>query len=154
MNANPTAAVLGLLAIMSCTAFSQAVPATPTKFNTKPVGSATGTTGASINPPAANSVVRHVTYLALSPLRQWNSTDGKSLFGTLIAWEESVITTPGGTSAPTLQTAPIAAKPTVLKNNKARFLIDHKVFEVPLNRLAVEERTFVEDLQKAVNLKP
>ncbi len=133
---------------------AQAVPTTPTKFSVKPVGNSTNTTGASINPPPAQPAVRKVTtYLTLSPLRQWNSTDGKSLMGKLIAWEETV-TTSAAVEAAAAPTAPITTKPTVLKNNKARFLIDNKAYEVPLDRLAPAEQKFITDLQVAIAAKP
>lgn len=131
------------------------VPTTPTKFSIKPVGNPTASTGATINrtPATTSSSIRQVIYLTLSPLRQWNSADGKSLMGKLIAWEETVTTTTG-TTAPTPPSAPIATKPTILKDNKVRFLIDQKSYEVPLDRLAAEEQKFIKDLQKAIAAKP
>ena len=143
----------GLLALPPCAVVAQAVPTTPTNFNTKPVGAATGTTGASINPPATITSIRQVTYLTLSPLRQWSSTDGKSLMGKLIAWEETVPTIRGSIT-PVPESASITTKPTVVRNNKARLLIESKAFEVPLDRLAVEERKFIQDLQNAIAGKP
>jgi len=143
----------GLLVVLPCAVLAQAVPTTPTKFNTKPVGSATGTTGATINPPATVTSIRHVTYLTLSPLRQWNSTEGKSLMGKLIAWEETVTNT-RGTTTPATESAPMTRKPTVVRNNKARLLIDTKAVEVPLDRLAAEERKFIQELQSAIAGKP
>ena len=153
MKANVVLSGAGLLALLPLTVCGQAVPATPTKFTTRPVGSATGTTGASINPPATKSTIRQVTYLTLSPLRQWNSTDGKSLLGKLIAWEENVTTT-SGTTAPITQSAPLTTKPTVLKNNKARLLVENKAYELALDRLGADEQKFIQDLHKALSIKP
>ena len=137
------------------TALAQVVPTTPTKFSIKPVGNPTASTGATINrtPATTSSSIRQITYLTLSPRRQWKSTDGKSLMGKLIAWEETVTTTKGST-APTLSSAPIATKPTILKDNKVRFLVDQKSYEVPLDRLAAEEQKFIKDLQTAIAAKP
>lgn len=156
MHANflPFPAAAFLLAFPGA-ALAQVVPTTPTKFSIKPVGNPTASTGATINrtPATTSSSIRQITYLTLSPLRQWNSTDGKSLMGKLIAWEETVTTTKGST-APTLSSAPIATKPTILKDNKVRFLVDQKSYEVPLDRLAAEEQKFIKDLQTAIAAKP
>ena len=143
----------GLLALLPCAVVAQVVPTTPTKFNTKPVGAATSTNGTTINPPATVTSIRQVTYLTLTPLRQWNSTEGKSLMGKLIAWEETVTTT-RGTATPATESAAITTKPTVVRNNKARLLIETKAVEVPLDRLAAEERQFIQDLQSAIARKP
>ena len=156
MHANflPFPAAAFLLAFPGA-ALAQVVPTTPTKFSIKPVGSPTASTGATINrnPATTSSSIRQVIYLTLTPLRQWNSTDGKSLMGKLIAWEETFTTTKGST-APTPPSSPIATKPTVLKDNKVRFLIDQKSYEVPLDRLAAEEQKFIKDLQTAIAAKP
>ena len=152
MKANVVLSGAGLLALLPLTVCGQVVPTTPTKFSVKPVGSRTGTTGASINSPSTKSTIRQVTYLTLSPLRQWNSTDGKSLMGKLIAWEETVTTT-SGTTAPVAQSAPLTTKPTVLKNNKVRLLVDNKAYELALDRLGAEEQKFIQDLHKALSPK-
>ena len=145
----------GLLCFLCAQSGAQVVPTTPTRFTTKPVGESTASTGATIqgtSAPSAAPTFRQVTYLTLSPLRQWNSTDGKSRMGKLIAWEETVTTTKG--AAPSPQSAPITTKPTVLKENKVRLLIDNKAYEVPLDRLAAEEQKFIKDLQAAITAKP
>ncbi len=140
-----------LLLAVPAAALAQVVPTTPTKFSTKPVGAATATTGATINPPSTAPAVKHITYLTLSPLRQWTSTDGKTLMGKLIAWEETV------TSGPTPQAAtapPITTRPTVLKNNQVRLLIDRKAYPVALERLDPASRKFIEELQANLASKP
>ena len=149
MKANLPMFGAGLLAFFPCTALAQVSPTTPTRFNTKPVGAATSTNGASINPPATVTSIRQVIYLTLSPLRQWNSIDGKSLMGKLIAWEETVTTTRGA-PPPAAGSAAIATNPTVVKNSKIRLLIESKAVEVPLERLAADERKFIQDLQTAI----
>ena len=148
--------VAGTICFLTGPAGEQVVPTTPTKFNTRPVGGATASTGATVNSTSSATParsVRQVTYLTLSPLRQWNSTDGKSLMGKLIAWEETVTTTQG-IAAPAPQTAPITSKPTILKENKVRLLVETKAYEVPLDRLAADERKFITDLQTALAVKP
>ncbi|MDB6069090.1 MAG: hypothetical protein JWL81_261 [Verrucomicrobiales bacterium] len=119
-------------------------PTTPTKFDTKKVGAATATNGATITPSSTAPTVRRITYLTLSPLRQWTGSDGKTLTGKLIAWEETVDTSP---SKP-LSTKPITEKPTLLKDNRVRLLIDNKAFEVPLTRLGAEDRKFILNIQE------
>lgn len=145
----------GVLSLLCAHSGAQVVPTTPTKFTTKPVGESTASTGATINgnsAPTAAPTFRQVTYLTLSPLRQWNSTEGTVRMGKLVAWEETVTTTKG--AAPSPQSAPITTKPTVLKENKVRLLIDQKAYEVPLDRLAAEEQKFILDLQAAILAKP
>ena len=123
-----------LLLAIPAAALAQVVPTTPTKFSTKPVGAATATTGAAISPPSTAPAVKQITYLTLSPLRQWTSTDGKTLMGKLIAWEETV--TPG------------------LKNNQVRLLVDHKAYPVPLERLDPDARKFIGELEAQLAAKP
>lgn len=147
-----TVTLLAFLSLPPAAAPGQAVPTTPTKFDTKPVGAATSSTGAAIAPPKAPaSTLRQVTYLTLSPLRTWTSTDGKSLNGKLIAWEETVTT---GPTPQALPDQPLTTRPTVLKNNKARLLIGTKAYEVPLDRLGPEEQKFIRDLQTRLAAKP
>ena len=140
-----------LLLAVPASAMAQVVPTTPTKFSTKPVGAATATTGAAINPPSTAPTVKQITYLTLSPLRQWTSTDGKTLMGKLIAWEETV------TSGPTPQSAtapPVTTRPTVLKNNQVRLLVDRKAYPVALERLDPDARKFIGELEAQLAAKP
>ena len=140
-----------LLLAVPGAALAQVVPTTPTKFSTKRVGAATATTGATINPPSTTPTVKHITYLTLSPLRQWTSTDGRTLMGKLIAWEETVTTGPAPQSA---TAPPVTTRPTVLKNNQVRLLIDHKAYPVPLERLDPDARKFIGELQAHLAAKP
>jgi hypothetical protein len=137
---------------LSAAAPAQVVPTTPTKFDIKPVTGPTASAGATISPNSTKPTVRQTTYLTLSDLRQWKSTDGKTLMGKLIAWEETVTTTTS-TPAPVAD-KPITNKPTVLKNNKARLLVDNKAFEVPLDRLGAEEQKFIQQLHTRLTAKP
>lgn len=137
------AAVFSLQVIASQAQTTPVTPTTPTKFDTKKVGAATSTNGAAITPSSTAPTVRRITYLTLSPLRQWTGTDGKTLMGKLIAWEEIVDSNP---SKP-LSTKPITEKPTLLKDNRVRLLIDNKAFEVPLTRLGAEDQKFIQTIQ-------
>lgn len=138
------AMVLAGLLLFPVLGQAQAVPTTPTKFDIKPVTGPTSSAGATISPKSTAPMVRQTTYVALSPLRQWTSSDGKTLMGKLIAWEESVTTT-AGTPPPVAQKL-LTEKPTVLKDGKARLLIDNKAYELPLARLDGESQKFIQQL--------
>ena len=147
-----------LLALASAgTARSQVVPATPKKFATRSIsgGGSTGSASVGLTAPKPQTTVRTTTYIALGDARQWKSTDGKSLLGKLIAFEDLVVETKlenGAKSAPAPPPA-MPDKPTVVRDGKARLLIDTRPFEVPLDRLSDEDRKLVEGIQNAVNAK-
>ena len=151
--------VMLLLAVVAAReARSQVVPATPNKFATRTI-SGGGTTGsASVGfaaPAKPQSTVRTTTHIALGDTRQWKSTDGKTLLGKLIAFEDFVVETKIENSAKPAPAAPPAMpeKPTVVRDGKARLLIDNKPVEVPLDRLSDDDRKLVESIQNAVNAK-
>jgi hypothetical protein len=121
-----------------------AVPTTPKKFDIKPITGSTATAGATVNPSSTAPSVRQTTYLTLSPLRQWSSSDGKTLMGKLIAWEETTTTTAAKAPA---DAAAITTRPTIVRGDKVRLLIDHKAFEIPLARLGAGEQEFIQKLQ-------
>lgn len=132
-------------------ASAQVVPTTPTKFDMRRLGDASSSSaGVSATPKPPQTTYREVTYISLSPLRQWKSTDGKSLLGKLIAFEDFVVTTTGAEPDPKAAAPQMPAKPTVVRDGKARLLIESKAFEVPLERLGEEERKFIEQLQTAI----
>ncbi len=139
------AAALLLLFALPSLLPAQALPTSPTTFKTKPVGAATS--GAALVPTPAP--LRQVTYLTLSPLRPWNSRDGKTLLGKLIAWEDTVTL---GPPSPTPPSPP--PKPTVLRQNKARLLIEKKACEIPLDRLSPEDQKFIQDLHARLAASP
>lgn len=133
---------------------AQVVPTTPTKFDMRRLGDASSSSaGVSATPKPPQTTYREVTYISLSPLRQWKSTDGKSLLGKLIAFEDFVVTTNGAAPDPKAASPQMPAKPTVVRDGKARLLIESKAFEVPLERLGEEERKFIEQLQSAITGK-
>ena len=148
-----------LLALASAgAARSQVVPATPSKFTTRGVGGG-GTTGSAsvgfAGSAKPQSVVRTTTHIVLGDTRQWKSTDGKTLLGKLIAFEDLVVEMKIESGVKPVPAAPPAMpeKPTVIRDGKARLLIDNKPFEVPLERLSDEDRKQVETIQNAVNAK-
>lgn len=144
MNAFLPGLAAALLLALPCPSPAQALPATPSTFHPKPVGSSTAAAGTTASP--APPSVRQVTYLTLSPLRPWISRDGKTLLGKLIAWEEAGPLDP---AAP-----PIAASPTILKQNQARLLIEKKAFAIPLDRLSPADQKWILDLQARLAAKP
>jgi hypothetical protein len=148
---------LGLLTFGIATAHAQVIPATPKKFTKRSLNSSTGTSGASITTnggsislgpsgPAPSTKVRNITYISLTESRQWKSNDGKSLLGKLIAFEDVTAETEKGAPAPGIT---LPAHPTVVKDGKARFLVDMRPYELPLDRLSQQDREFVEGIRDA-----
>ncbi len=148
-----------LLLILASTrdAGCQVLPATPKKFATRSVsgGGSTGTASVGVLAPKPQPPVRTKTYIALGDARQWKSRDGKSLLGKLIAFEDFVVETKieNGSQAAPVAPPPMPERPTVVRDGKARLLIDHKPFEVALDRLCDEDRKLVETIRDAVNAK-
>lgn len=131
-------------------------PTTPQSFKFKPVGESANA-GATVAPSAVPAV-KQTTYVTLGTPRQWKSADGNSRIGTLIAWEQSVVTIPvtdknnpasGKATAP-----PIAGKPTIVRDGKIRLLIERKAYEIPLDRLGADEKDYVQKFETALAAKP
>jgi hypothetical protein len=140
-------------------ASAQVIPATPKKFskrsmgNSGPSGASITTEGGSINlgpTVPASTKVRYTTHVALSESRQWKSTDGKSLLGKLIAFEDMTTEIAKGAAPPPF-TPP--ANPTVVKDGRARLLIDTKPYELPLERLSQTDRDFIETIRDGISRK-
>lgn len=130
-------------------------PTTGKKFETRTINGSGGNNGVSINTapqPAPSSKARLVSYFSLSDVRQWKSNDGKSLLGSIIAWEDSVVEIEAANAAAAKEAAQKAPapklpeKPTLIRDDKVRLLVNNKPFEVPLERLSEGDRKFVEDL--------
>lgn len=144
MNTLPLGVCLCVLALGLSTAGAQVViPATPTNFTKRSTGSGAGTSVTTSQAPASQTV-RYTLHVAMSQPRQWSSADGKTLLGTLIAYEEVTAETKLGAPTPEF-TRP--ANPTVVKDGKARLLIDKKPFEIPLDRLSQADREFIEKVR-------
>lgn len=153
-----------LLCTLTMIASGQVVPATPTKFTKRGVGTSTSSTSsvsgggstATIGVPQQKpeSVVRTITYLTLAPVRQWTSTEGKPLVASLIAFEESVVETPKGEAAPTTTMPKLTGKPTVVKEGKVRLLANGKPYEVALDKLSQADRDFIDKVKLGVEAKP
>jgi hypothetical protein len=138
------------------------IPATPGGFTTRVNGpgssslgvSGSGSSGLGITsrPKTQEKTVRTITYVALSEPRQWQSADGKSLLGKLIAFEDMTVEVklaPGQQPQPAAPPA-IPDKPTVVRDGKARLLVDTKPFEVLLTRLSEEDQKFIENIRAAI----
>jgi hypothetical protein len=135
----------------------QVVPATPNKFATRTItGGGTGSASIGIAQPKPQpTTVRTTAHIALGEARQWKSTDGKSLLGKLIAFEDLVVETkqePGTKPVPATLPPP-PEKPTVIRDGKARLLVDNKAYEVPLDRLGEDERKFIQQIKDAIDAK-
>lgn len=154
MNTAPPCVCLAALLLGTAALHAQvAIPATPKNF-TKRSLSNTSSNGGSISfgptSPQAASKVRYTTHVALSDARQWQSSDGKSLLGKLIAFEDITAETAKGAPPPTF-TPP--TNPTVVKDGKARLLVSEKPYELPLDRLSQADRDFIENIRTAVAKK-
>lgn len=130
-------------------------PTTGKKFETRTINGSGGNNGVSINgstTPTAPPKAKLVSYFSLSDSRQWKSNDGRSLLGSIIAFEESVIEIDAANPAAAreaAQKAPPAKlpeKPTLIRDGKVRLLVNNKPYEVALELLSTEDRKFVEDL--------
>lgn len=131
---------------------AQVVPTTPKSFKTRQIGESGASAGIASVAKPAETTYRQVTYISLSPSRQWKSADGKSLLGKLIAFEDIVVQTKN--AAPDASAKPeMPPVITVVRDGKARLLVNQKPFEVPLDRLADDERAFVLNIDAGVKAK-
>ncbi len=126
-------------------------PATPKKFKTRSDGGGLNT-GATVDPgKPENPNVRYVTHIVLYEYRMWTSADGKPLEAKLIAFEDLVSEVPKGTAEPAMPKPP--EHPTVVRNGKARLLVNKKPVEIALDRLSQQDREFIEDIKAALAKK-
>lgn len=131
------------------------LPTTGKKFETRTINGSGGNTGVSVNnttkptPPTKTTLT---SYFMLGESRQWKSTDGKSLLGTIITYEDSVIEFEAANPAAAKEAvnkappAKLPEKPTLIREGKVRLLVNQKPVEVPLTRLSEEDRKYVDDL--------
>ncbi|MCB1278989.1 hypothetical protein [Prosthecobacter sp.] len=130
-------------------------PTTGKKFETRTINGSGGNSGVSINntaQPAAPTKTKLTSYFMLGEPRQWKSTDGRSLLGTIITFEESVIEFDAANPAAAREAvekappAKLPEKPTLIRDGKVRLLVNKKPVEVPLERLSEDDRKYVDDL--------
>ncbi|HUF63754.1 MAG TPA: hypothetical protein VMN36_16880 [Verrucomicrobiales bacterium] len=68
---------------------SPVTPSHPTRFETRGVGSGVGA-GVSVS-EVKRTEVKKTVFIAVSPDRQWTSTDGRTITGSLVAFEEGEV---------------------------------------------------------------
>lgn len=145
-----------ILLMMAAPLSAQVVlPATGKKFDTRTINGSGGSSGVSVNTttqPAPPTKTKLTSFFRLGDPRQWKSTDGKSLLGAIIIFEDAVLEFEAATPAAAREAAGKAPppkmpdKPTLIREGKIRLLVNQKPVEVPLERLSDEDRKYVEDL--------
>lgn len=143
-----------LLAMAAPLSAQVVLPTTGKKFDTRPINGSAGNSNVNVNNAAqpAPTKTKLISYFLLGDLRQWKSTDGRSLLGAIITFEESVIEFDAANPAAAreaVEKAPPAKmpeKPTLIREGKIRLLVNKKPVEVPLERLSDDDRKYVEDL--------
>jgi len=138
-----------------------ATPTTPTKFGKRGVSGGASTGNASVNASTspAEATARITSHYSFGESRQWKSTDGRSLVGKMIAFEDAMIEVkrPTATEAQSAVIAAPAPKPpekfTLLREGKIRLLVNNKPYEVPLDKLGAEDQAFARQVEATVNPK-
>lgn len=124
-------------------------PATPRNFTTRPLGANISSDPVVIRREEAKpGKKRYSTHIALTDTRIWNSRDDKSLQGKLIAFEDLVVETARDAPEPTMPPAP--AKPTVIRDGKARLFINQKCYEIELIRLIQADQDLIRKIQVSI----
>mgnify|MGYP001814379837 CR=1 FL=1 len=134
--------VLGISAFAIGAAFAQS-PLTPAPAGTSKRGISGGGSfdpaGITVTPSAPpKTITKKITYMALTKKRQWISSDGKSIIGTLLAFDAG--------------DEKLFIPPTVIKDDRVRLLKDSKEFVLPIDRLSAknqDEILAIEDKVKA-----
>jgi hypothetical protein len=149
-------ALLILLAMAAPLSAQVILPTTGKKFDTRTINGSGGSGGVSIGsttkppPPTKTKLVSH---FMLGESRQWKSTDGKSLLGSIITFEDSVVEFEAANAAAAREAVAkspppkLPEKPTLIRDGKIRLLVNQKPVEVPLERLSDEDRKYVENLK-------
>lgn len=148
-----------LLAMAAPLSAQVVLPTTGKKFDTRTINGSDGNTGVSVNSttkPAPPTKTKLTSHFVLGEPRQWKSTDGKSLLGSIITFEDAVIEFEAATPAAAREAAAKAPppklpeKPTLIREGRIRLLVNQKPVEVPLERLSNEDRKYVEDLNARI----
>lgn len=122
----------------------------PKKYTTREVGGG-AEPGAKVEAPADASTARYVTHVILYDTRFWTSVEGKALSGKLIAFEDLVVTAPKDAPMPPMPAPP--EKPTLIRDDSVRLLVDKKPVVVPLERLSWQDRELIDGIQAALDRK-
>ena len=146
---------LFLLAMTASLSAQVILPTTGKKFDTRTINGSGGNAGVSINNtslPAPSTKAKLTSHFTVGEPRQWKSTDGKSLLGTIIIFEDAIIefdaANPAAAREAVAKAPPpkMPEKPTLIREGKIRLLVSQKPVEVPLERLSAEDRKYVDDL--------
>ncbi|WP_395751235.1 hypothetical protein [Prosthecobacter sp.] len=144
-----------LLAMTASLSAQVILPTTGKKFDTRTINGSGGNSGVSINntsQPAPSTKAKLTSHFTVGEPRQWKSTDGKSLLGTIIIFEDAVIELDAANPAAAREAVAKAPppkmpeKPTLIREGKIRLLVSQKPVEIPLERLSAEDRKYVDDL--------
>jgi hypothetical protein len=141
------------MALVCVSSAQMVVPPTPGKFKPRPIGDGGTNSGVNVIPKEQGkpATARYTTHIILSESRIWSSTDGKTLTGKLIAFEDLVVEAPQGAASPAIPPPP--AKPTVIRDQKVRLFINQKAVEIPLARLGQADQELIEQIQVAITKK-
>lgn len=109
-------------------------PAHPTRFETRAIGSGVGTSAIVSEPKRAE--VQKIVFIAVSPHREWTSKEGKTITGSLLAFEQGDVD-----KVP----RPFA----LIKDGKIRMLKSGsaKPFVFSMNVLSEEDQTYIQALE-------
>ena len=99
-----------------------------------------------IIPKPAPKTTRTTTYVTLTPDRKWTSSEGKTLQGKLIAFEDMIIEVPVGQ---TPEPSKPPAHPTVIKEGKVRFFINKKPYVLALDKLSAADQEEIRKIESA-----
>lgn len=131
-------AVLMLLSIVSIMpASAQVTPSTPTEFMKRGLGEGGRGGSASVGVSERTPQVRTITYIAISPLRGWTNTGGKTIQAQLLAFSVPEPGAPG----------PVE----VIRDGKVRLLVPGSKgpVEYPMEKLLEADRIEIERIAKA-----
>ncbi|MDH4454838.1 MAG: hypothetical protein QE570_16820 [Verrucomicrobiota bacterium] len=134
------------------------VPTTGCKFETRGInGDSSVTVKNGVSPkPAAPTKTKLTSYFLLGESRQWKSKDGRSLLGTIIAFEESVIEFDAVNPAAAREAvekappAQLPTKPTLIRGDSVRLMVNKKPIEVSLTLLSEDDRQYVDNLKARI----
>ena len=115
--------------------FSQSESIAQIKATNKTISGSGQFGGASITTPKASPIkreVKKITYLAVTDDKSWINNEGKTIKGTLIAFD------PGNKEK--------FIPPTIIKDSNVRMLIGKKAYVFPLEKLREENRKEILEL--------
>jgi hypothetical protein len=107
--------------------------------------------GVSIVPGDQPKITKYTIHVVLSEVRPWQSSDGKTLEGKLIAFEDVTMEAPTDGAPPPAPAAP--KNPTLVRDGKVRLMIGKTAFEIPLTRLSADDQAFIEEKRLAMEKK-